>query len=95
MKCTHTLLVNFVIFVHVVETTYHVVSVSTMLSTRVLPPLPEEHMKLTTRFIVFAQDPGKYAKAWESLKACHGVVVPGGFGSRGLEGKIQAINYVR
>lgn len=41
------------------------------------------------------QDPSKHAKAWEELKSCHGVLVPGGFGSRGLEGKIQAIRYAR
>ncbi|MEM6352692.1 MAG: CTP synthase [Cyanobacteria bacterium P01_D01_bin.14] len=29
------------------------------------------------------------------LSGVHGVVVPGGFGSRGIEGKIQAIRYVR
>jgi CTP synthase len=31
----------------------------------------------------------------EMLKACHGVLVPGGFGERGIEGKIQAIRYAR
>jgi CTP synthase len=34
-------------------------------------------------------------ESWEMLKKSHGVVVPGGFGERGLEGKIKAINYVR
>lgn len=33
--------------------------------------------------------------AWEKLKICDGVLVPGGFGSRGLEGKIAAIRYAR
>ena len=32
---------------------------------------------------------------WELLKKADGVVVPGGFGERGLEGKISAISYVR
>ena len=32
---------------------------------------------------------------WEVLKKAHGVVVPGGFGERGLEGKIQAISHCR
>ncbi|CAN0412400.1 unnamed protein product, partial [Scytosiphon promiscuus] len=41
------------------------------------------------------QDPSKHKKAWEELRACHGILVPGGFGSRGLEGKIQAIKYAR
>jgi len=34
-------------------------------------------------------------QAWEKLKACNGIVVPGGFGSRGFEGKIAAIKYAR
>jgi CTP synthase len=33
--------------------------------------------------------------AWNRLKLCDGVVVPGGFGSRGMEGKIRTIQYVR
>lgn len=33
--------------------------------------------------------------AWETLKKCTGMVVPGGFGSRGVEGKIMAIQYAR
>lgn len=31
----------------------------------------------------------------EELKECDGVLVPGGFGSRGVEGKINAIKYAR
>lgn len=45
--------------------------------------------------VVSFQDPSKHLKAWEELRSCHGVLVPGGFGSRGLEGKIQAIEYAR
>ena len=29
------------------------------------------------------------------LKACKGMIVPGGFGSRGTEGKIIALKYAR
>lgn len=29
------------------------------------------------------------------LKGCSGVLVPGGFGERGLEGKIAAVQYAR
>ena len=29
------------------------------------------------------------------LEGCHGILVPGGFGQRGVEGKIAAINYAR
>ena len=31
----------------------------------------------------------------EKLTGCHGILVPGGFGERGAEGKILAINYAR
>jgi len=31
----------------------------------------------------------------EQLSGCHGVLVPGGFGDRGIEGMITAINYAR
>lgn len=33
--------------------------------------------------------------AWEQLKSVSGIVVPGGFGERGIEGKIQAARYAR
>lgn len=39
----------------------------------------------------FEKDPKSVSK----LKNYHGVLVPGGFGSRGIEGKILAIEYVR
>ena len=29
------------------------------------------------------------------IKKCHGIIVPGGFGSRGINGKIKAIKYAR
>jgi CTP synthase len=34
-------------------------------------------------------------KGWEAVKAADGIIVPGGFGSRGIEGKIQAARYAR
>ncbi len=37
----------------------------------------------------------KNKKAWRELKSCAGVVVPGGFGIRGCEGKIMAAKYCR
>lgn len=37
----------------------------------------------------------KDEKVWKDLKECAGVVVPGGFGSRGIEGKILAAKYCR
>lgn len=35
------------------------------------------------------------AKVWKDLKGCAGMVVPGGFGTRGIEGKILAAQYAR
>ena len=37
----------------------------------------------------------KYNSAWDCLKKVAGVVVPGGFGNRGVEGKILAAQYCR
>lgn len=34
-------------------------------------------------------------EAWELLKSVDGIIVPGGFGKRGIEGKIAAANYAR
>jgi CTP synthase len=34
-------------------------------------------------------------KGWEIVKSVDGIIVPGGFGSRGIEGKIQAARYAR
>ena len=37
----------------------------------------------------------KNKKAWKDLESCSGIVVPGGFGIRGTEGKIMAAKYAR
>ncbi len=34
-------------------------------------------------------------RGWDQLKTAHGIIVPGGFGSRGIEGKIIAARYAR
>lgn len=34
-------------------------------------------------------------ETWDLLKSCGGMVVPGGFGTRGIEGKIAAARYAR
>lgn len=47
----------------------------------------EEEMKL--------KDPVKYHKAWQTLCSTSGVLIPGGFGERGFEGKIQATKWAR
>lgn len=36
-----------------------------------------------------------YERAWDLLKAADGILVPGGFGIRGIEGKIKAAEYAR
>uniref|UniRef100_A0A8C2GFU1 CTP synthase n=1 Tax=Cyprinus carpio TaxID=7962 RepID=A0A8C2GFU1_CYPCA len=44
------------------------------------------------------EDPVKYHEAWQKLYLCclvNGILVPGGFGVRGTEGKIQAISWAR
>mmetsp|Transcript_68143 Transcript_68143/g.109797 ORF Transcript_68143/g.109797 Transcript_68143/m.109797 type:complete len:620 (+) Transcript_68143:77-1936(+) len=40
-------------------------------------------------------DPSKYEAAWQALRSAEGVLVPGGFGNRGIEGKIAAAAYCR
>jgi len=37
----------------------------------------------------------EYEKSWEILRSSDGVLVPGGFGDRGIEGKILAAQYSR
>jgi CTP synthase len=34
-------------------------------------------------------------QGWDELELCHGIIVPGGFGNRGIEGKIQAAHFAR
>uniref|UniRef100_A0A1Q3F2K6 CTP synthase n=1 Tax=Culex tarsalis TaxID=7177 RepID=A0A1Q3F2K6_CULTA len=41
------------------------------------------------------ETPHLYYEAWQSLTNSHGVLVPGGFGSRGIEGKIRACQWSR
>ena len=35
------------------------------------------------------------ADAWAKLRSADGILVPGGFGGRGIEGKVLAANYAR
>lgn len=44
---------------------------------------------------VSAEDFEKNQKSLENLKKFNGIIVPGGFGNRGVEGKIKAIEYCR
>jgi CTP synthase len=41
------------------------------------------------------ETPEAYEKAWDLLKGANGVLVPGGFGDRGVQGKILAAKYAR
>lgn len=41
------------------------------------------------------ENPDAYKAAWKLLKGADGVLVPGGFGDRGVEGKILAAKYAR
>ncbi len=41
------------------------------------------------------EDPQVYHSAWGTLCRADGILVPGGFGARGTEGKILAIEYAR
>lgn len=41
------------------------------------------------------ETPHLYYEAWQSLTNSNGVIVPGGFGSRGIEGKIRACQWSR
>ena len=41
------------------------------------------------------KEPNEYKTNWELLKRSKGIFVPGGFGYRGVEGKIKAIKYAR
>ncbi|KAJ2612254.1 CTP synthase ura7 [Coemansia sp. RSA 1365] len=40
-------------------------------------------------------DPLKYHEAWQHLCAADGILVPGGFGERGVEGKVLAAKWAR
>eukprot|EP01080_Neovahlkampfia_damariscottae_P003659 gene3660-6475_t len=37
----------------------------------------------------------EFDEAWKTLKEAHGILVPGGFSVRGIEGKILAVEYAR
>nr|GMC99825.1 CTP synthase-like [Ipomoea batatas] len=45
--------------------------------------------------ITAEENPDNYERAWKLLKGADAVLVPGGFGDRGVEGKILAAKYAR
>uniref|UniRef100_A0A182QIJ4 CTP synthase n=1 Tax=Anopheles farauti TaxID=69004 RepID=A0A182QIJ4_9DIPT len=53
--------------------------------------IDSSHLERETKL----ESPHLYYEAWHSLTNSHGVIVPGGFGSRGLEGKIRACQWAR
>jgi CTP synthase len=38
---------------------------------------------------------GRYEAAWDILRSADGILVPGGFGTRGVEGKVAAVSYAK
>eukprot|EP01126_Amoeba_proteus_P035509 TRINITY_DN3586_c0_g1_i3.p1 TRINITY_DN3586_c0_g1~~TRINITY_DN3586_c0_g1_i3.p1 ORF type:complete len:584 (+),score=122.18 TRINITY_DN3586_c0_g1_i3:95-1846(+) len=50
-----------------------------------------ENLEIETQ----STDPEKYHNSWEVLKRADGILVPGGFGVRGLEGKVLAAKFAR
>lgn len=44
---------------------------------------------------LYSDEYEKNPEKLEELESCDGIIVPGGFGSRGIEGKIMAISYAR
>ena len=40
-------------------------------------------------------NPINYHHAWKQLCSCQGVLIPGGFGTRGIEGKVAAAHWAR
>ena len=53
--------------------------------------IESEDLELKT----LSQNPVSYHKAWQQLCSSDGVLVPGGFGERGITGKISAIEWAR
>lgn len=41
------------------------------------------------------KDPAQYEEAWATVKKSQGIVVPGGFGSRGIQGMIDCAQWAR
>ncbi len=41
------------------------------------------------------QDPVRYHEAWQGVCSSNAILIPGGFGIRGMEGKIMATSWAR
>ncbi|RYP34501.1 hypothetical protein DL766_002943 [Monosporascus sp. MC13-8B] len=57
----------------------------------VLHWVDSEHLEPNTK----VEEPKKYEEAWEAVKAASGIIVPGGFGVRGVEGMMLASKWAR
>nr|CAG8559292.1 8990_t:CDS:10 [Entrophospora candida] len=57
----------------------------------VLKLIEASHLEDSTNQTV----PDKYKESWDTLKSADGILVPGGFGNRGIEGKVLAARCAR
>ena len=53
------------------------------------------HRKLDLQWVEATELEDQNEEAWNKVKKAHGVVVPGGFGNRGFDGKVLAAQYCR
>ena len=60
----------------------------------ILPTLIS-HIMQFIKSLAKEDDPSRYYEAYQKLCSADGIIVPGGFGDRGVEGKISAINWAR
>ncbi len=42
-----------------------------------------------------ADKSAEHKEAWDKVRSAHGILVPGGFGIRGVEGMVLAAKYAR
>jgi CTP synthase len=57
----------------------------------ILTSVDSEHLERNMQEL----DPTKYHDAWKAVCEADGILVPGGFGSRGIEGMIEVTKYAR
>lgn len=53
------------------------------------------HLTFDILTIIAEADKDEHESAWKRLKTAHGILVPGGFGQRGTEGKVKAAQWAR
>lgn len=56
-----------------------------------LIPVDSEHLEPKAQ----AAEPEKFDAAWVAVKKAQGIIIPGGFGSRGTEGMVICANWAR